>query len=107
MVSCTLAAEGRAASGVPSRATTTGYLVPRFALSVGFGPVSSPPRLARTLQLLTTTSQAAAAAFAPERTIRTRAACTRCYSGPHLGLAGAIQPHIPGALLKRFPFRFS
>ena len=55
-----------------------GYLVPRLALSVGFGPVSSPPCLARTLQLSMITSQAAAAACGPERTMRTRAACTRC-----------------------------
>ena len=48
------------------------------ALSVGFGPVNSPPRLARTRQLLMTTSQAAAAASGPERTIRTRMACPRC-----------------------------
>ena len=48
------------------------------ALSVGFGPVNSPPRLARTRQLSMTTSRAAAAASGPERTIRTRMACPRC-----------------------------
>src|SRR3954466_3586800 len=77
IVSCTLAAEGRAATGMPSLATTRWYLVPRLALSVGFGPINSPPRLARTLQLSMTTSHAAAAASGPERTMRTSAACTR------------------------------
>src|SRR3954453_1913991 len=52
------------------------YLVPALPRSVGFGPVSSPPRFARTEQLSTTTSQEAAAP-GPERTIPTRAAWTR------------------------------
>src|SRR5215218_10362390 len=45
-VSWTLAAEGMTASGRPSVATTTWYLVPALPRSVGLGPVSSPPRLA-------------------------------------------------------------
>ena len=60
MVSCTLAGEGMTASGRPSVETTTWYLVPGLPRSVGFGPVSSPPRLARTEQLSTTTSHVAA-----------------------------------------------
>src|SRR3954447_23104669 len=47
-VSWTLAAEGTAPGGVPSVATTTWYLVPALPRSVGLGPVSSPPCLART-----------------------------------------------------------
>src|SRR4051794_31816741 len=52
------------------------YLVPALPRSVGFGPVSSPPRFARTEQLSTTTSQEAATP-GPARTIRTRATWTR------------------------------
>src|SRR4051812_253088 len=74
-VSWTLAAEGTAPSGMPSVATTMWCLVPALPRSVGLGPVSSPPRLARTEQLSTTTSQAAAPG--PARTIRTRATRTR------------------------------
>src|SRR3954451_15381138 len=74
-VSWTFAAEGTTPSGRPSVATTTWYLVPALPRSVGLGPVSSPPRLARTEQLSTTTSQAAASG--PARTIRTRATRTR------------------------------
>src|SRR5947209_14924441 len=71
-VSGTLAADGKAATGKPSVDTTRWYLVPDLPRSVGFGPVKSPPRLARTLQLSTTTSQARAAASGPDRAIRTR-----------------------------------
>src|SRR3712207_2634150 len=67
-----MAAEGMAASGMPSVETTTWYLGPGLPRSVGLGPVSSPPRLARTEQLSTTTSQDVASD--PERTIRTRTA---------------------------------
>src|SRR3712207_1392315 len=73
-VSWTLAAEGTAASGRPSVATTTWYLVPALPRSVGLGPVSSPPRLARTEQLSTTTSQEVTSG--PARTIRTRTTWT-------------------------------
>src|SRR4051794_25694839 len=73
-VSWTLAAEGTAPSGRPSVATTTWYLVPALPRSVGLGPVSSPPRLARTEQLSTTTSQGAASG--PARTMRIRATWT-------------------------------
>src|SRR4051794_22167946 len=61
---------------MPSVEATTWYLVPALPRSVGFGPVSSPPRFARTEQLSTTTSQEAAA-LGPARTIRTRATWTR------------------------------
>src|SRR3954452_17171261 len=74
-VSWTLAAEGTAPSGMPSVATTTWYLVPALPRSVGLGPVSSPPCLARTEQLSTTTSQGAPSG--PARTIRIRATWTR------------------------------
>src|SRR4051794_34730309 len=74
-VSWTLAAEGTAPSGMPSVATTTWYLVPALPRSVGLGPVSSPPRLARTEQLSTTTSQDVASG--PERTMRIKTAWTR------------------------------
>src|SRR3954453_12022480 len=47
-VSWTLAAEGTTPSGMPSVATTKWYLVPALPRPVGLGPVSSPPRLART-----------------------------------------------------------
>src|SRR3954467_5956797 len=47
-VSWTLAAEGTTPRGMPSVATTTWYLVPALPRSVGLGPVSSPPCLART-----------------------------------------------------------
>ena len=70
-MSWTLAAEGMAPSGRPSVATTTWYLVPALPRSVGLGPVSSPPCLARTEQLSTTTSQDAVSG--PARTIRIRA----------------------------------
>src|SRR4051812_22830889 len=50
------------------------YLVPRLPRSVGLGPVSSPPRSARTEQLSTTTSQAATSG--PARTSRIRATWT-------------------------------
>src|SRR5215217_119667 len=50
------------------------YLVPALPRSVGLGPVSSPPRLARTEQLSTTTSQGALSG--PARTIRIRATWT-------------------------------
>src|SRR3954464_2691180 len=73
-VSWTLAAEGTAPSGMPSVATTTWYLVPALPRSVGLGPVSSPPCLARTEQLSTTTSQGAPSG--PARTIRIRATWT-------------------------------
>src|SRR3954451_8404981 len=74
-VSWTLAAEGTAPSGRPSVATTTWYLVPGLPRSVGLGPVSSPPCLARTEQLSTTTSQGATSG--PARTMRTSTAWTR------------------------------
>src|SRR3954454_17188442 len=64
-----------APSGIASVATTTWYLVPSLPRSVGLGPVSSPPRLARTEQLSTTTSHGAA--FGPARTLRTSTAWTR------------------------------
>src|ERR1700760_4574105 len=50
-VSLTLAAVAVQATGTPSPSTAIWYLVPRLARSVGFGPVSSPPRLARTEQV--------------------------------------------------------
>ena len=65
-----MAAEGTAPSGKPSVETTTWYLVPSLPRSVGLGPVNSPPRLARTEQLSTTTSHAMASG--PARTIRIR-----------------------------------
>ncbi len=49
--SWTLAPESRTASGTPLRSTTRWYLLPRLPRSTGFGPVCSPPRLARTLRL--------------------------------------------------------
>src|SRR5689334_16113299 len=73
-VSWTLAAEGTTPSGRPSVEATIWYLVPALPRSVGLGPVSSPPRLARTEQLSTTTSQAATSG--PARTIRIRATWT-------------------------------
>ncbi len=57
-VSFTLAAVATQATGRPQPLTATWYLVPFFALSVGLGPVSSPPRLARTEQLSTIRSRA-------------------------------------------------
>src|SRR4051794_26191247 len=60
---------------MPQVETATWYLVPALPRSVGLGPVSSPPCLARTEQLSTTTSQDAISG--PARTIRTRARCTR------------------------------
>src|SRR5919107_2614628 len=50
-------------------------LGPALPRSVGLGPVSSPPRLARTEQRSTTTAQGAASG--PARTIRMRAVWTR------------------------------
>src|SRR4028118_879133 len=73
-VSWTLAAEGTTPSGRPSVETTTWYLVPALPRSVGLGPVRSPPRLARTEQLSTTTSHGASSG--PERTMRISAAWT-------------------------------
>src|SRR3954452_14292118 len=75
--------------------------MPRLALSVGFGPVNSPPRLTRTLQLSMTTSQAAAAASGPERTMRTSVACEVEVEVGAAGLrapfretsAGRVAPH--------------
>src|SRR5690242_10706520 len=75
-VSWTLAAEGTTPSGRPSVEATIWYLVPALPRSVGLGPVSSPPRLARTEQLSTTTSQEVATP-GPARTIRIRATWTR------------------------------
>src|SRR3954454_13889032 len=60
---------------MPSVEATTWNLVPALPRSVGLGPVSSPPRLARTEQLSTTTSQEVASG--PARTIRTRVAWTQ------------------------------
>src|SRR4051794_32185482 len=71
------AAEATAPSGSPSVETTMWYFVPRLPRSVGFGPVRSPPRLARTLQLSTTMSKAWAAASGPDRAMRSSTACTR------------------------------
>src|SRR3954454_4645259 len=59
---------------MPSVEATTWYLVPALPRSVGLGPVSSPPCLARTEQLSTTTSQEVTSD--PERTIQTRAVWT-------------------------------
>ena len=50
-VSLTLAAVAAQATGTPSPLTATWNLVPFLPRSVGLGPVSSPPRLARTEQL--------------------------------------------------------
>src|SRR3954464_8182734 len=50
-VSLTLAAVAAQATGRPSPVVAMWYLVPRLPRSVGFGPVRSPPRLARTEQL--------------------------------------------------------
>src|SRR5512134_1349818 len=58
-VSLTLAAEATAARGRPSASTTRWYLLPGLPRSVGFGPIRSPPRLVRTLQLSTTMRQGA------------------------------------------------
>ena len=44
----------RTASGTPWPSQIRWRLVPRLALSVGFGPVSAPPHVARTEQLSTT-----------------------------------------------------
>jgi hypothetical protein len=52
--SCRLAPVKRTASGTPRPSQITWRLLPRFARSVGFGPVSSPPHVARTEQLSTT-----------------------------------------------------
>jgi hypothetical protein len=49
--SWTFAAERRTASGIPLRSTTRWDLLPRLPRSAGFGPISAPPRLARTLTL--------------------------------------------------------
>jgi hypothetical protein len=59
-----------AGDGVPFPVTATWYLVPRLPRSVGLGPVSSPPRLARTEQLSTIGSEL-------PRSIATSVACTR------------------------------
>src|SRR3954462_7963614 len=64
---------------MPSVEATTWYLVPALPRSVGFGPVSSPPRLARPEQLSTTTSRGAASG--PARTIRIRATWTPAQQG--------------------------
>jgi hypothetical protein len=48
-----LAGERRTASGMPLWSTTRWYFEPRLPRSTGFGPMSSPPRLARTLRLST------------------------------------------------------
>src|SRR5215218_4655178 len=50
-VSLTLAAVATHATGTPSPSTAPLYFVPRWARSVGLGPVRSPARLARTEQL--------------------------------------------------------
>src|SRR3954452_23800440 len=50
-VSFTFAAVATQATGTPSPVVAIWYLVPRLPRSVGLGPVSSPPRLARTEQL--------------------------------------------------------
>src|SRR3954447_15543272 len=50
-VSFTFAAVAAQATGTPSPVVATWYLVPRLPRSVGLGPVSSLPRLARTEQL--------------------------------------------------------
>src|SRR4051794_34369306 len=69
-VSLTLAAVAAQATGTPSPVTATWDLVPRLPRSVGFGPVRSPPRLARTLQLSRIRS-------GPPRSMATSRACTR------------------------------
>src|SRR5215218_9648616 len=72
--------QGRRAGRRPAGGRAVGrdrhawYLVPALPRSVGLGPVSSPPRLARTEQLSSTTSQGAISG--PERTIRIRATWT-------------------------------
>ena len=52
-------------------------MVPRLPRSVGFGPVSSPPCLARTLQLSTITSKSLAAVSGSDRAMRSSTAWTR------------------------------
>jgi nicotinamidase-related amidase len=49
--SCTLAAVSCTARGTRCRSTRKWYLLPALPRSVGFGPVCSPPRFARTLML--------------------------------------------------------
>src|SRR3954451_11046098 len=71
------AAEATAPRGSPSVETTRWYLVPRLPRSVGFGPVNSPPCLARTLQLSTITSNSRAAVSGSERAMRSSTAWTR------------------------------
>src|SRR5689334_17024351 len=70
-VSLTLAAVAAHATGTPSPVVATWYFVPRLPRSVGFGPVRSPPRLARTEQLSRIRS-------GWPRSIATSTACTRC-----------------------------
>src|SRR4051812_22917173 len=69
-VSLTLAAVAAQATGTPSPVVAMWYLVPRLPRSVGFGPVRSPPRLARTEQLSRIRSGS-------PRSIATSRACTR------------------------------
>src|SRR3954466_14231062 len=70
-VSLTFAAVAAQATGTPSPVAAMWYLVPRLPRSVGFGPVRSPPRLARTEQLSRIRS-------GWPRSIATSRACTRC-----------------------------
>ena len=67
----TFAAVAAQATGTPSPVVAMWYLVPRLPRSVGFSPVSSPPRLARTLQLSRIRS-------GWPRSIATSTAWTRC-----------------------------
>src|SRR3954451_3327175 len=69
-VSLTLAAVAAQATGTPSPVVAMWYLVPRLPRSVGFRPVRSPPRLARTEQLSRIRSGS-------PRSIATSRACTR------------------------------
>jgi hypothetical protein len=52
--SCRFAPVKRTASGTPCPSQITWRLLPRFARSVGFGPVWPPPDTARTEQVSTT-----------------------------------------------------
>src|SRR5689334_16544620 len=104
-VSLILAAVARQATGTPSRSVAIWYLVPRLALSVGLGPVRSPPRLARTEQVSRIRYRGSGpdgrAAWRRAARVPSRAVLFRP-SAPERG-AGSIHWPDPGGLIQGGP----
>jgi hypothetical protein len=108
----------RTASGIPFRSTTRWYLLPRFPRSTGLGPVSAPPRLARTLTLSRLARDQSIAPSSPSQFRSVECSCSQtpaaCQSRsrrqhvvplPHPDSRGKSRHGVPVRRMKTMPVR--